>query len=193
MTAYTTVIGLEVHVQLATDSKLFSPAPAAALGDANTRVHHIDVGLPGVLPRPNLRAIELATRAALALDAAVQPRSEFARKHYFYPDLPKGYQISQFDQPIALGGEVPLGDGRSCRLHRLHVEEDAGKLTHTAIGTLVDLNRAGTPLLEIVSGPDLRSATEASAYLKDLRQALRYAGVAECDMEKGGFRCDVNV
>ena len=193
MSGFTTVIGLEVHVQLATDSKLFSPAPVAALGEPNTRVHFVDLGLPGVLPRPNARAIELATRAALALGADVQLRSEFARKHYFYPDLPKGYQISQFDKPIALGGEVPLGDGQSCRLHRLHVEEDAGKLTHTAIGTLVDLNRAGVPLVEIVSEPDLRAPEQAHAFLHHLREILRFAGVSDCDMELGSMRCDANI
>ena len=123
MTGYTTVIGLEVHVQLGTESKLFSPAPVEALGQPNTRVHHVDIGLPGVLPRPNRRAIQLATRAALALGSEVQLYSEFARKHYFYPDLPKGYQISQFDLPLALGGSVGIGADRACRLHRLHVEE----------------------------------------------------------------------
>ncbi|MCK5943034.1 MAG: Asp-tRNA(Asn)/Glu-tRNA(Gln) amidotransferase subunit GatB [Planctomycetes bacterium] len=193
MTGYTTVIGLEVHVQLGTDSKLFSPAPVDALGDPNTRVHHVDLGLPGVLPRPNRRAIELATRAALALGAEVQLRSEFARKHYFYPDLPKGYQISQFDKPLALGGAVPIGDGKTCRLHRLHVEEDAGKLTHTAIGTLVDLNRAGVPLVEIVSEPDMRDPAEAHAFLHHLREVMRFAGVGDCDMELGSMRCDANV
>ncbi len=193
MTGYTTVIGLEVHVQLATESKLFSPAPAAALGDPNTRVHHVDLGLPGALPRPNRRAIELAARAALALGAEVQLRSEFARKHYFYPDLPKGYQISQFDRPLALGGAVRLGDGETCRLHRLHVEEDAGKLTHTAVGTLVDLNRAGVPLVEIVSEPDMRRPDQAHAFLRHLREVLRFAGVSDCDMELGSMRCDANI
>ncbi|MFN3239913.1 MAG: Asp-tRNA(Asn)/Glu-tRNA(Gln) amidotransferase subunit GatB [Planctomycetota bacterium] len=193
MTGYTTVIGLEVHVQLGTASKLFSPAPVGALGDANTRVHHVDLGLPGVLPRPNLHAIELATRASLALGAEVQLVSEFARKHYFYPDLPKGYQISQFDRPLALGGAVPCGDGKTCRLHRLHVEEDAGKLTHTGIGTLVDLNRAGVPLVEIVSEPDMRRPEEAHAFLHHLREVLRFAGVSDCDMELGSMRCDANI
>lgn len=193
MTGYTTVIGLEVHVQLGTNSKLFSPAPVEALGDPNTRVHHVDIGLPGVLPRPNLRAIELATRAALALGSEVQLYSEFARKHYFYPDLPKGYQISQFDLPLALGGSVAIGDGRSCRLHRLHVEEDAGKLTHSAIGTLVDLNRAGVPLAEIVSEPDIREPQEAHTFLHRLREVIRFAGVSECDMELGSMRCDANI
>jgi aspartyl-tRNA(Asn)/glutamyl-tRNA(Gln) amidotransferase subunit B len=193
MSAYTTVIGLEVHVQLATQSKLFSPAPAAALGEPNTRVDLIDVGLPGVLPRPNAHAIALAVRAAIALEGDVQLRSRFARKHYFYPDLPKGYQISQFDRPVARGGRVPLGGGRFCRLHRLHVEEDAGKLTHTAIGTLVDLNRAGVPLVEIVSEPDLRAPHEAHAFLHHLREILRFAGVSDCDMELGSMRCDANI
>jgi aspartyl-tRNA(Asn)/glutamyl-tRNA(Gln) amidotransferase subunit B len=193
MNAFTTVIGLEVHVQLATDSKLFSPAPSGALGDPNTRVHAIDIGLPGVLPRPNRAAIELAVRAALALDGEVQRVSRFARKNYFYPDLPKGYQISQFEQPICLGGAVPLGDGRSCRLHRIHVEEDAGKLTHGEIGTLVDLNRAGMPLVEIVGEPDLRTPADAHAFLHHLREILRYAGVSECDMELGSMRCDANI
>jgi aspartyl-tRNA(Asn)/glutamyl-tRNA(Gln) amidotransferase subunit B len=191
--AFTTVIGLEVHVQLATHSKLFSPAPAAALGDPNTRVHWIDLGLPGVLPQCNARAIELAVRAALALGSTVQRRSRFARKHYFYPDLPKGYQISQYDEPLARGGAVPIGGGRSCRLHRLHVEEDAGKLTHTDAGTLVDLNRAGVPLVEIVGEPDLRSPADAQEFLRELRHRLRFCGVSDCDMELGSMRCDANI
>jgi len=193
VSAYSTVIGLEVHVQLATASKLFSPAPAEALGEPNTRVHAIDLGLPGVLPRPNVAAIALAVRAALALGGAVQPLSRFARKNYFYPDLPKGYQISQYEEPLCLGGAVPLGPGRSCRLHRIHVEEDAGKLTHTDLGTLVDLNRAGVPLAEIVSEPDLRAPADAHAFLHNLREILRFAGVSDCDMELGSMRCDANI
>jgi aspartyl-tRNA(Asn)/glutamyl-tRNA(Gln) amidotransferase subunit B len=193
MIDYTTVIGLEVHVQLATASKLFSPAPVASLGDPNTRVQLVDLGLPGVLPRPNAAAMALAVRAALALDGAVQEVSRFARKNYFYPDLPKGYQISQFEEPFCLGGAVPLGEGRSCRLHRIHLEEDAGKLTHTDIGTLVDLNRAGVALVEIVSEPDLRDPADAHAFLVHLREILRFAGVSDCDMELGSMRCDANV
>jgi aspartyl-tRNA(Asn)/glutamyl-tRNA(Gln) amidotransferase subunit B len=193
VSSWTTVIGLEVHVQLATASKLFSPAPVAALGEPNTRVHAIDLGLPGVLPLPNAQAIALAVRAAQALGAEVQRRSVFARKHYFYPDLPKGYQISQYDEPLARGGSVPLGDGRSCRLHRLHVEEDAGKLTHTDAGTLVDLNRAGVPLVEIVGEPDLRTPADAHAFLRELRHVLRFCGVSDCDMELGSLRCDANI
>ncbi|HEX5053852.1 MAG TPA: Asp-tRNA(Asn)/Glu-tRNA(Gln) amidotransferase subunit GatB [Planctomycetota bacterium] len=193
MTTFTTVIGLEVHVQLATQSKLFSPAPAAALGDPNTRVHVIDLGLPGVLPRPNAAAIALAVRTALALGGDVRRVSRFARKNYFYPDLPKGYQISQYEEPVCLGGSVPLDDERSCRLHRIHIEEDAGKLTHGDLGTLVDLNRAGVPLVEIVSEPDLRNPADAHAFLGNLREILRFAGVSDCDMELGSMRCDANI
>jgi aspartyl-tRNA(Asn)/glutamyl-tRNA(Gln) amidotransferase subunit B len=192
-TAFTTVIGLEVHVQLRTASKLFSPAPVDALGEPNTRVDAIDLGLPGVLPQPNAHAIALATRAALALGADVQPTSRFCRKHYFYPDLPKGYQISQFHAPLAFGGSVPLGDGRACRLHHLHVEEDAGKLVHTDLGTLVDLNRAGVPLVEIVGEPDLRAPAEAYAFLAHLRHLLRFCGISDCDLELGSMRCDANI
>jgi len=193
VTTFTTVIGLEVHVQLATASKLFSPAPAAALGEPNTRVHPIDLGLPGVLPRPNAAAVALAVRTALALGGNVQAVSRFARKNYFYPDLPKGYQISQYEEPVSLGGAVPLGDGRQCRLHRIHIEEDAGKLTHTDLGTLVDLNRAGVPLVEIVTEPDLRTPADAHAMLESLREILRFSGVSDCDMELGSMRCDANI
>jgi aspartyl-tRNA(Asn)/glutamyl-tRNA(Gln) amidotransferase subunit B len=193
VSAFTTVIGLEVHVQLATRSKLFSPAPVDSLGEPNSRVHPIDLGLPGVLPRPNAHAIALATRAALALGCTVQPRSSFCRKHYFYPDLPKGYQISQFAAPLARGGSVPIAPGRACRLHHLHVEEDAGKLVHTDLGTLVDLNRAGVPLIEIVGEPDLRAPAEAHAFLAHLRHLLRFCGISDCDLELGSLRCDANI
>ncbi len=193
MSAFTTVIGLEVHVQLATRSKLFSPAPSSTLGEPNSRVHPVDIGLPGVLPRPNATAIALAVRASLALGGEVQRTSRFARKNYFYPDLPKGYQISQFDEPLCRGGSVPIDSGRSCRLHRIHVEEDAGKLVHGDIGTMVDLNRAGMPLVEIVGEPDLRTPSEAHTFLTNLREILRGCGVSECDMELGSMRCDANI
>ncbi|MCR9248199.1 MAG: Asp-tRNA(Asn)/Glu-tRNA(Gln) amidotransferase subunit GatB [bacterium] len=193
MNTYVTVIGLEVHVQLGTATKLFSPAPADALGDANTRVHVIDIGLPGVLPRLNETAIELAVRAALAVGGDVQPVSIFARKNYFYPDLPKGYQISQYEEPYCRGGRVAIAEDRFCQLERIHLEEDAGKLVHTDAGTLVDLNRAGIALVEIVSEPDLRSPTEAAAFLTNLREILRFAGVSDCDMERGSMRCDANI
>lgn len=193
VTEYTTVIGLEVHVQLATRSKLFSPAPCSALGEPNTRVHAIDIGLPGALPQPNAAAIALAVRTALALGGAVQHVSLFARKNYFYPDLPKGYQISQYEAPLCRGGAVPLGDGRTCRLHRIHVEEDAGKLVHGDLGTMVDLNRAGMPLVEIVGEPDLRTPVDANLFLCRLREILRHCGVSDCDMELGSMRCDANI
>jgi len=190
---FVTVIGLEVHVQLRTATKLFSPAPVAALGEPNTRVHAIDLGLPGVLPLPNAQAVLLAVRAALALGGEVQRSSRFARKNYFYPDLPKGYQISQYEQPFCRGGTVPLGDGRSCRLERIHLEEDAGKLIHTTAGSLVDLNRAGVPLVEIVGMPDLRRPEDAHAFLVNLKSILQFTGVSDCDMELGSLRCDANV
>jgi aspartyl-tRNA(Asn)/glutamyl-tRNA(Gln) amidotransferase subunit B len=193
MTGFRTVIGLEVHVQLRTHSKLFSPAPVQALGEPNTRVHAIDLGLPGTLPQPNAAAVALAVRAALALGGAVQPISTFARKNYFYPDLPKGYQISQYERPFCRGGEVPLGDGRTCPLQRIHLEEDAGKLVHTDAGTLIDLNRAGVPLVEIVGEPALHAPADAHAFLVHLVEILRFAGVSDCDMELGSLRCDANV
>jgi aspartyl-tRNA(Asn)/glutamyl-tRNA(Gln) amidotransferase subunit B len=199
------VIGLEVHVQLRTRSKLFSPAPVLYGAEPNHGVHSICLALPGVLPVLNGRAVELAIRAALATGCRVHERSVFARKNYFYPDLPKGYQISQYEEPLATGGsiEVPtLGpDGepatRRVGLTRIHMEEDAGKSIHDdAIaggGTHVDLNRAGVPLLEIVSEPDLRSPAEAASYLRTLRSLLRYVEVSDADLEKGHFRCDANV
>jgi aspartyl-tRNA(Asn)/glutamyl-tRNA(Gln) amidotransferase subunit B len=206
---YEVVIGLEVHTHLATESKLFSPAPVRYGDPPNHDVSPIDLALPGVLPVLNERVVDLAIRFGLAVDGQVNPRSVFARKNYFYPDLPKGYQISQFEDPIVIGGRVEIpgpgqgegeeGEGtRTIRLTRAHLEEDAGKSIHGpalagADTSLVDLNRAGVPLLEIVSEPDLRSAKEAGAYLRLLRSILRYIGVSYGDMEKGQFRCDANV
>ena len=205
---YEVVIGLEVHTHLRTRSKLFSPAPVRYGDDPNVNTHPIDLALPGVLPVLNRSVIELAIRLGLATNSTINHRSVFSRKNYFYPDLPKGYQISQYDEPTVSDGwleiEVPMtgkerGAVRKKRIGitRAHLEEDAGKSIHdpTLAGTqtLVDLNRAGVPLLEIVSEPDLRSAAEASAYLKKLRAILRYIGVSDADMEKGQFRCDANV
>ncbi len=198
------VIGLEVHTQLRTESKLFSPAPVSYGRPPNHSVHPICLALPGVLPALNARAVELAIRAALATHCKVHPRSIFARKNYFYPDLPKGYQISQYEEPIATGGWIevagqgPNAPAKRVGLTRIHMEEDAGKSIHDAAltgrdVTHVDLNRAGIPLLEIVSEPDLRSPAEAAAYLRTLRQILRYIDVSDADMEKGHFRCDANV
>ncbi|HIF93363.1 MAG: Asp-tRNA(Asn)/Glu-tRNA(Gln) amidotransferase subunit GatB [Myxococcales bacterium] len=212
---YEIVIGLEVHTHLKTASKLFSPAPVLYGEEPNHSVHAIDLALPGVLPVLNERVVELAIRLGLAIHGTVNPRSVFARKNYFYPDLPKGYQISQFEDPVVSGGWLEIevngkGEGKSASvgnaktsmrrigITRAHLEEDAGKSIHdVAIAgrddSCIDLNRAGVPLLEIVSEPDLRSAQEATAYLRELRAILRYIGVSDADMEKGQFRCDANV
>jgi len=194
-----TVIGLEVHVQLRTRTKMFC-ADRTSFGDPpNTNVCPVCLGLPGALPVPNAEAIRLAVRAAFALGCTVHETSVFARKNYFYPDLPKGYQISQFDKPLATGGSVTFESAERgpvrVGITRLHVEEDAGKLLHDRFPgkTAVDLNRAGIPLAEIVSEPDLRSPAEARAYLATLRQILVYAGVSECSMEQGSLRVDANI
>jgi aspartyl-tRNA(Asn)/glutamyl-tRNA(Gln) amidotransferase subunit B len=199
MTAWETVVGLEVHVQLGTRTKLFCGCRTTFGDPPNTNVCPVCLGLPGALPVPNAEAVRLATRAALALGCEVHATSVFARKNYFYPDLPKGYQISQFDQPLATGGRVAFDSperGRvEVRITRLHLEEDAGKLLHDRVPgrTAVDLNRAGVPLAEIVSEPDVRSPAEARAYLTALRQLLVYSGVSECSMEKGSLRVDANL
>jgi aspartyl-tRNA(Asn)/glutamyl-tRNA(Gln) amidotransferase subunit B len=198
-TDYEAVIGLEVHCQLKTATKMFSGA-GNSFGEApNTMVDPVVLGLPGALPVVNAAAVELAVRAALALGCRVQESSKFDRKHYFYPDLPKGYQITQYDQPYCLGGAVraELADGshRDIPLTRIHMEEDAGKLVHQERGPYseVDLNRAGVPLIEIVSEPALRSAAEAFACLTELRRVLRWVGASDCEMQEGTLRCDANV
>ena len=194
-----TVIGLEVHVQLLTRSKMFCGCANQFGAPPNTLVCPVCLGLPGALPVPNEHAIRLATRAAHALGCRVQLTSVFARKNYFYPDLPKGYQISQFDLPLATGGSVAIESPERGRLTvgvtRLHVEEDAGKSLHDRFPgqTAVDLNRAGAPLVEIVSEPDMRSPAEARAYLTTLKQVLRYCDVSDCNMEEGSLRVDANV
>jgi aspartyl-tRNA(Asn)/glutamyl-tRNA(Gln) amidotransferase subunit B len=197
--SWETVIGLEVHVQLGTRSKLFCGC-ATTFGDPpNSNVCPVCLGLPGALPVPNAAAVRLGIRAALALGATVHERSVFARKNYFYPDLPKGYQISQYDRPLATGGQVTLESPDrgtiAVGLARLHLEEDAGKSVHDRFegGTGVDLNRAGVPLAEIVSAPDLRSPAEARAFLTALRRILVHAGVSDCSMEKGTLRVDANL
>jgi aspartyl-tRNA(Asn)/glutamyl-tRNA(Gln) amidotransferase subunit B len=194
-----TVIGLEMHVQLRTRTKMFC-GDRTSFGDPpNTNVCPVCLGLPGALPVPNGEAIRLAAQAALALGCTVHETSVFARKNYFYPDLPKGYQISQFDRPLATDGSLTFESPERGRIRvgitRLHVEEDAGKLVHDRFPgkTAVDLNRAGIPLAEIVSEPDLRSPAEARAYLTTLRQILVYAGVSECSMEQGSLRVDANI
>ena len=193
------VIGLEVHAQLLTTTKIFCGCSTAFGGEPNSHVCPICLGMPGVLPALNQRVVELAVRTGLALGCAIQPVSVFARKNYFYPDLPKGYQISQYELPICLGGGVTFtvdGQEKVVRLTRIHMEEDAGKNLHdlAADGSSgVDLNRAGVPLLEIVSEPDLRSADEAVEYLKALRAVLLALGVNDGNLEEGSFRCDANV
>jgi aspartyl-tRNA(Asn)/glutamyl-tRNA(Gln) amidotransferase subunit B len=197
--AWETVIGVETHVQLRTASKMFCGCATAFGAPPNTQVCPVCLGLPGALPVPNELAIKLAVRAALALHCRVHPKSVFARKNYFYPDLPKGYQISQYDQPLATEGVLPfLSPDRGAvdaTITRLHVEEDAGKSLHDRFPkhTAVDLNRAGVPLIEIVTGPDFRSPAEARAYLSTLKQVLEYIGISDCDMEKGSLRVDANV
>ena len=194
-----TVIGLEVHVQLSTRTKMFCACRTTFGDPPNTNVCPVCLGLPGALPVPNAEAVRLGTAAALALGCTVHLTSVFARKNYFYPDLPKGYQISQFDQPLATGGRVTFESPERGRMQagvtRLHLEEDAGKLLHDRFPgkTAVDLNRAGVPLAEIVSEPDLRSPGEARAYLVTLRQILIYAGASECSMEQGSLRVDANI
>jgi len=193
------VIGLELHAQLATSTKIFSAASTAYGADPNTQACAVDLGMPGVLPVLNERAVRYAIRLGLALDAEVAGRSVFARKNYFYPDLPKGYQISQYEIPVVGRGhlDIDLEDGSKKRIGvtRAHLEEDAGKSIHDGPGTLtrIDLNRAGTPLLEIVSEPDLRSAREAVAYMKKMHSLVRYLGVCDGNMQEGSFRCDANV
>ncbi len=198
---YEAVIGLEVHVQLATRTKIFCGCPTGFGAPPNTNVCPVCLGMPGALPVLNRQAVELAVRAGLALNCSIRPVSRLARKNYFYPDLPKGYQISQYDEPVAEHGwvEVPAGPGaKRIGITRVHLEDDAGKSLHEGFRdsdrfTYVDLNRCGTPLAEIVSEPDMRSSEDAYAYLTELKLMLQYAGVSTCDMEKGHLRCDANV
>src|SRR5258708_11670709 len=196
--SYEAVIGLECHVQLATHGKLFLGCPTDYAGAApNTDVCPICLGMPGVLPVINRVAVEYTLLTGLAMNSEIPEATKFDRKNYYYPDLVKGYQISQYDLPLVKGGwlEVTAGDAepRKIRLERVHLEEDTGKLTHEADGSLVDFNRSGVPLMEMVSQPDLHTPAETRAYLLKLRAILRTLGVSTADMEKGQMRCDVNV
>lgn len=194
-----TVIGLEVHVQLATSSKIFSNAATAYGAEPNTQACIIDLGFPGVLPTLNRKAVEMAIQFGLSIQAEIPPYSIFARKNYFYPDLPKGYQISQHSSPIVSRGQLKIfledNEEKIIAITRAHLEEDAGKSIHEGFEGCsgIDLNRAGTPLLEVVSEPDMRSAKEAVAYLKTLHALVRYLGISDGNMQEGSFRCDANV
>jgi aspartyl-tRNA(Asn)/glutamyl-tRNA(Gln) amidotransferase subunit B len=198
---YEPVIGLEVHVQLATATKIFCGCPTSFGAPPNTNVCPVCLGMPGALPVLSREALELAIKGAIALNCSVRPFSRFARKNYFYPDLPKGYQISQYDEPVAEHGFLDIvvnGAARRIGVTRVHMEDDAGKSIHDGFRdsdrySYVDLNRSGTPLIEIVSEPDMRSSDEAYAYLAEIKQTLQFVEVSTCDMEKGHVRCDANV
>jgi len=195
---YESVIGLEVHAQMSTGTKIFCGCSTKFGAEPNSQTCEICIGMPGVLPVLNRKALEFAIRTGLAMHCSISPYSRFARKNYFYPDLPKGYQISQFEHPICEGGFVEIvvdGETKRIGITRIHMEEDAGKNIHEGNGSysFVDLNRAGVPLMEIVSEPDIRSAKEASEYMKKLRTILRYLGVCDGNMEQGSLRCDANI
>src|SRR5262247_1212996 len=199
---YEVVIGLEVHAQLSTHSKIFCGCSTTFGAPPNTQTCPVCLGMPGVLPVVNRRAVEFGIRAALAFELRVNEACRFARKHYYYPDMPKNYQISQYEEPLAEDGvlAIDVEDGRTRRIgiQRLHLEEDVGKLVHegtleTAHASLVDFNRAGVPLMETVSKPEIRSPEEAAAYLKAFRAVLVYLGVCDGNMEEGSLRCDANI
>ena len=196
---YEVVIGLEVHAQLKTKSKIFAPDGTEFGKEPNSETSPITLGMPGVLPVLNKEAVNMGILTGLALHCTIPPRCKFDRKQYFYPDLPKGYQISQYDEPICVGGYLDI-QGKRIGITRAHLEEDAGKLVHAGADgiagssySLVDLNRAGTPLLEIVSEPDMRSSDEARAYMEELRNIVRYIGVCDGNLEEGSMRCDANI
>ncbi len=202
--AYEIVVGLEVHAELLTQSKIFCTCPTTFGAKSNTQVCATCLGLPGTLPVLNQEVLHLAIKAGLALNCTIAKHSKFDRKNYFYPDLPKAYQISQYDMPIAKAGHLTItvnGETKTIGLTRIHMEEDAGKLVHLggkgqigdAVGSLVDYNRTGVPLIEIVSEPDLRSGEEAYAYLTALKEILQYAAISDCNMEEGSLRCDANI
>ncbi|ANC75590.1 aspartyl/glutamyl-tRNA amidotransferase subunit B [Fictibacillus phosphorivorans] len=196
MSEFETIIGLEVHVELKTNTKIFCGCSTNFGAPPNTNVCPICLGHPGVLPVVNHQAVDFSMRAALALNCEINRETKFDRKNYFYPDNPKAYQVSQFDKPIGENGWIEIevgGNKKKIGITRIHMEEDAGKLTHTADGSLVDLNRQGTPLVEIVSEPDIRTPEEAYAYLEKLKAIIQYTGVSDCKMEEGSLRCDANI
>ncbi len=190
---YEMVAGFETHVELATNTKIFCSCTTQFGGDPNTHCCPICIGLPGVLPKLNRAVVQYAIRAGLATNCHIANISKMDRKNYCYPDLPKAYQISQYDKPLCENGYVQLSNGRRIRLNRIHIEEDAGKLIHKRGDTYIDYNRGGVPLIEIVSEPDIRSVEEAKEYVEKLQQIMRYIGVSDCRMQEGSMRCDVNV
>jgi len=198
VTKYEVVIGLEVHAQMLTETKIFCGCSTKFGAEPNTQTCPVDIGMPGVLPVLNRKAVEFAIRTGLAMQCSISPYSRFARKNYFYPDLPKGYQVSQYELPICEGGYVEIvvdGQVKSIGITRIHMEEDAGKNIHGGEGrySFVDLNRAGVPLMEIVSEPDIRSPKEAAEYMRKIRSIVRYLGVCDGNMEQGSLRCDANI
>jgi aspartyl-tRNA(Asn)/glutamyl-tRNA(Gln) amidotransferase subunit B len=190
---YELVCGLETHVELSTKTKIFCSCSTEFGGEPNTHCCPICIGLPGTLPKLNRAVVEYAVMAGLATNCEISPISKMDRKNYVYPDLPKAYQISQYDMPLCKNGWVELSSGRHIRLNRIHIEEDAGKLVHERGNTFVDYNRGGVPLIEIVTEPDLRSVDEVQEYVEKLQMILRYIGVSDCKMQEGSLRCDVNV
>ncbi|BAQ08797.1 Asp-tRNA(Asn)/Glu-tRNA(Gln) amidotransferase subunit GatB [Sporosarcina sp. FSL W7-1349] len=194
---FETIVGLEVHVELKTDTKIMSPAPAHFGAEPNMNIHVTDLAYPGVLPTLNKQAIEFGMKASMALNCEIAPVMNFDRKHYFYPDNPKAYQISQDERPVGSNGWIEIevdGKKKKIRIERVHLEEDAGKLTHSDYGySLVDLNRQGTPLVEIVTEADIRSPEEAYAFLEKLKAIIQYTGVSDVRMEEGSLRCDANI
>ncbi|MBQ3928887.1 MAG: Asp-tRNA(Asn)/Glu-tRNA(Gln) amidotransferase subunit GatB [Clostridia bacterium] len=190
---YEMVAGFETHVELATNTKIFCSCTTQFGGDPNTHCCPVCIGLPGTLPKLNKKVVEYAVKAGLATNCEIAEISKMDRKNYCYPDLPKAYQISQFDMPLCEHGYIELSNGRKIRLTRIHIEEDAGKLVHSRGNTLVDYNRGGVPLIEIVSEPDIRSIDEAREYVEKLQLIMRYIGVSDCKMQEGSMRCDVNI
>jgi aspartyl-tRNA(Asn)/glutamyl-tRNA(Gln) amidotransferase subunit B len=190
---YELVCGLETHVELATKTKIFCSCSTEFGGEPNTHCCPICIGLPGTLPKLNKAVVEYAVMAGLATNCEISPISKMDRKNYVYPDLPKAYQISQYDMPLCKNGWIDLSNGRRVRINRIHIEEDAGKLVHERGNTFVDYNRGGVPLIEIVTEPDLHSVEEVQEYVEKLQMILRYIGVSDCKMQEGSLRCDVNV
>lgn len=190
---YELVCGLETHIELSTKTKIFCSCPASFGGEPNTHCCPICIGLPGTLPKLNREVVKLAIKAGLALNCKINMMSKMDRKNYVYPDLPKAYQISQYDLPLCENGFFKLKSGKKIRIARIHIEEDAGKLVHKGAETLIDYNRGGVPLIEIVTQPDIGSADEAREYVEGLQLIMRYAGISDCKMQEGSMRCDVNV